>query len=1211
MTAPGEMRTATADGERSIAIGGDAINSLLVTGDGNTFFIGRYERLVDAYLSPAALYQELDMFTGREWLVEGVDRFLAGNDRGYLIVEADAGMGKSTFLAWLARARGYAHHFVRLMPDPQDIAVAVRSLSAQLITAWDVETHSVGGMLPPSAGRPDFMQDLLVDVAARRDEVRPGEPIVLVVDGLNETVPPAGQNPLGLPVSLPCGVYVIASQRPVQVPLRVDVPRAVVAIEAESEGNMRDVRDHLERVARSEELAGRLREAGVPTEIFVETLLARSGGVWIYLHYVLAEVRRGQRSPADVAHLPTGLWHYYAQYWHEWQRRHAERWAEFYLPVLAVLAAAAEPLPGELLAQLTRAPVAAVETLLEDDWRPFVQVEESDEGNRYHTFHDSLREFLHGDVGSGQLTSAERSLAGRLARATRSAHSLLADRCLNGWGGLAAGLPVLREGGSSDLDGGYGLRHLAEHLDRAGRAADLHELLALSWADGPRRVNAWFTVHRRTGRLAGFRRDVGTAWNAVRQAGGPLRAARQMRYALVLSSLNSMAATTPPILWPILVQSDNLTAEEALAWARQIPTPEERAETLTSLIEVVPGRLRDEVEREALAAVRAVPDGYWRLGELWRLHSLVAADLREELLAIVRSLADDYYQFVAYRMLNVEKAAPAVSVRAGTRSGRTSARHRGDWQAAADFVEEYLHRRHFAASCLRQAGLDVITAVPQVPGDPAERYWRAHLLALAVADAEGEERRRLAAAAVEMGESIGDGRYATAAWAAFVLAAGTSAGAAGDAWPEITDRGHRAALAIATATPESAGTIIDALSRIEGDEDRAEILIAAAPALARLGVRPIREVTALVGDPGARLRALFAVAAHAAPADAGRIGSDVLAVLGERPTLPGRAGMLSRAAAFVPAEALEAVAAMASAFEDPEVRAAVHAAVGMRHCALGDLERVAGLLSTLERQAGAPGASGAPWRPALARALARLHARAGDPAEALRLAAGLPYLTWRGEVLALAAHRLDPVAAGAVIEEAVRLADTATATSRTMVLAAVAAAAPGPYRAGVATMALDAAGIIEEDYERSVALIPVVEALVAGGDTPGALRACAGIPTERVRADAFAALLAVDGSHETAREVARLADALTDADARARVRLGALVALHAAWLRGEGAQASLEARFDAAVGEFAARLRREILESLPSWLAIVGTLDGAAGVRAVAAGLADTMDWWR
>src|SRR6266571_5241545 len=176
-----------AAGARSIAVGRDAVASIFATGDHNQFFIGQYERLADAYLQPWPLYRELalERFVGRKWLLDSFDDFLRTRDRGYFVLEAEVGLGKTTFLAWLASERGYVHHFVRLMPDERDVGTALRNLCAQIIRAWDLDSEA----------------------ARRRDAVRPGEPIVIVVDGLNEVEPLPNQNALSLPATLPQGVY--------------------------------------------------------------------------------------------------------------------------------------------------------------------------------------------------------------------------------------------------------------------------------------------------------------------------------------------------------------------------------------------------------------------------------------------------------------------------------------------------------------------------------------------------------------------------------------------------------------------------------------------------------------------------------------------------------------------------------------------------------------------------------------------------------------------------------------------------------------------------------------------------------------------------------------------------------------------------------------------------------------------------------------------
>ena len=180
---------------RSVIAGRDIIAQIVNTGDHNQFFVGDYERLADAYISAQSVFDrvDLDHFTGREWLLSAVDTFLQQRDRGYFVLQADAGLGKTTFLAWLVRQRGYIHHFCELAPGQEGIGPGLRNLAAQLALAYKLIPD---GMLPSAADRPDFLYELLKQAASQRSD---GEKIVLVVDALDEAGTPLHQNVLGLP----------------------------------------------------------------------------------------------------------------------------------------------------------------------------------------------------------------------------------------------------------------------------------------------------------------------------------------------------------------------------------------------------------------------------------------------------------------------------------------------------------------------------------------------------------------------------------------------------------------------------------------------------------------------------------------------------------------------------------------------------------------------------------------------------------------------------------------------------------------------------------------------------------------------------------------------------------------------------------------------------------------------------------------------------
>jgi hypothetical protein len=255
-------------------------------------------------------------------LRDKVDAFLATRDRGIFVLEADAGLGKTAFLAHLARERGYIHHFVELAPGPDGVAAGLRNLAVQLIRDWELNPYAADGMLIGATARPEFLQKLLKDAADRRDVVQPGQKIVVVVDALDEAgSSPPGQNVLGLPRVLPAGIYLLVSHRPVAVPLTVEPPtnRVVERLRAEDTANLADMRRFLDSAARRPGIARELAARGYRAEQFASTLLEKCRGVWVYLHYVVVDIETGGRSPLLLDDLPEGLWQYYAFYWSQWR----------------------------------------------------------------------------------------------------------------------------------------------------------------------------------------------------------------------------------------------------------------------------------------------------------------------------------------------------------------------------------------------------------------------------------------------------------------------------------------------------------------------------------------------------------------------------------------------------------------------------------------------------------------------------------------------------------------------------------------------------------------------------------------------------------------------------------------------------------------------------------------------------------------------------
>ena len=311
--------------------------------------------------------------------------------------------------------------------------------------------------------------------------------------------------------------------------------------------------------------------------------------MWVYLRYVLDELRIGLRHPDEVSGLPAGLHSYYANQVRRWQLDPG--WQAGLLPLLATFAAAGEPLAAASLARLAGDldPVA-VQRWCNLAIRPLlatVRLVRKGEPLRYEIYHASFRELLAGypadDTGllDGQGYELV-ALAGELAQATAAAHSRISDVYLESFGGLAAGLPVLAgDPGAAGADGGYPLRQLASHLCAAGRAGDLHALLAAEYpAGGGRAVNAWFAAHEHANTVIGYLADLALAradsaadTDRCLSSGRPAPSlGMEIRYALLAASVASLANKVPTELLGQLIRAGVWSSAAALTTYGASPT---------------------------------------------------------------------------------------------------------------------------------------------------------------------------------------------------------------------------------------------------------------------------------------------------------------------------------------------------------------------------------------------------------------------------------------------------------------------------------------------------------------------------------------------------------------------------------------------------------------------------------------------------------------
>ena len=147
------------------------------------------------------------------------------------------------------------------------------------------------------------------------------------------------------------------------------------------------------------------------------------------------------------------------------------------------------------------------------------------------------------------------------------------------------------------VDDGYIYARLTWHMEAAKRPDDVHRLLQETNAAGR---NGWYEACDAIGKPAGFVNDLGRAWTlatANYESAPDETIALLFRYALMRTSINSLASNVPAELVGALVSNQIWQPVQGLAYAQQMQDPWRRAECVSVLIPYMPEVLLPEVLR--------------------------------------------------------------------------------------------------------------------------------------------------------------------------------------------------------------------------------------------------------------------------------------------------------------------------------------------------------------------------------------------------------------------------------------------------------------------------------------------------------------------------------------------------------------------------------------------------------------------------------------
>lgn len=298
-------------------------------------------------------------FTGRGWIVDELDGWIASSRTKACVLVGDPGVGKSAIVAWLTRVADHriaAVHFcesqdARTLDPHQFVASLVSQLHGRLpayaALLRDTAAFSLGD--PASQA---FLE--LVAEPAHKLEP-PAEPQLMLVDALDEAAGGNGETILEILAaharSLPEWLRVVATARP--------DPRILAELQAwkrfdlaaDRPDNVADLREYV-RVQARERTAGWAAAADCRDSDYLAQQIERvSAGNFLVARLLIETLAEGEQSLQRLRELPPGLQSFH----HELFARSLRDLSEFdehYCLLLGVVSVARQALSLQALAAI-------------------------------------------------------------------------------------------------------------------------------------------------------------------------------------------------------------------------------------------------------------------------------------------------------------------------------------------------------------------------------------------------------------------------------------------------------------------------------------------------------------------------------------------------------------------------------------------------------------------------------------------------------------------------------------------------------------------------------------------------------------------------------------------------------------------------------------------------------------------------------------------
>lgn len=342
--------------------------------------------------SETIIKDRIQDFTGRKFVFEAIRDFLQKNQKGYFVLEADPGVGKSSIMAALVLSlrRRCITHFNSRSDGIIEAKTFLENACLQLIQGCKLQDKYP--QLPENAtANGNFLGRLLGEASAKWG----GKKLIFVVDALDEvdrTSQTKDSNVLYLPEVLPENVYFIVSKRRESLPM--PVKHQVFNLMEYSAESRKDTEAYIaKRITNSASIQNWIASHNLTRQDFVAAVAEQSQNNFMYLRYVLNDIESGEYGDIALQDLPRELTGYYAKHWMQMMGREDDPLLEMKVKIIYVVSKAREAVSRGWIAKSVGETDFKVQQVL-NKWESFLRQQQVDGEIRYSIYHNSFRDFL-------------------------------------------------------------------------------------------------------------------------------------------------------------------------------------------------------------------------------------------------------------------------------------------------------------------------------------------------------------------------------------------------------------------------------------------------------------------------------------------------------------------------------------------------------------------------------------------------------------------------------------------------------------------------------------------------------------------------------------------------------------------------------------------------------------------------------------------------